>query len=175
MDVYLPLVYGFLRRRGLQDSDAADVSQEVMSRVSRSIPGFAYDRDRGRFRDWLWTITRNEIRRYWEVRGRRPEGVSATSGDSAIGQLMSDGESAEWNEEFHRHVLRTALDHIQSSFECRTWQAFSMVWIDQLPAMDVAARMSEPVDFVYVAKSRVLKRLKEEVVRLAEDLAIAVR
>jgi RNA polymerase sigma-70 factor (ECF subfamily) len=172
IDVYSPLIYGFLRRRGLQESDAADVAQEVLTRVARAMPEFGYDRDRGRFRDWLWTVTRNEVRRHWTARGRQVAEVPL-AGDSVLETLASDGWTAEWNDEFQRHILNTALQRICSSFEPRTWQAFTRVWLQNNSAVEVAAALNAPVDFVYVAKSRVLKQLREEVLRLADDGVIA--
>lgn len=172
VDVYSPLVYGFLRRRSLHDSDAADVTQEVFLRVSRSIPTFIYSREQGRFRDWLWTITRNEIRRFHEKRKRRVAEVQE-SPDETLEQLASTGDSSEWNEEFHRHILEVAMKRIEPSFEPQTWQAFCLVWVSQVSAIDAAKQVQQSVDFVYVAKSRVLKRLREEVLVLADHLALS--
>lgn len=172
VDVYSPLVYGFLRRRSLHDSDAADVTQEVFLRVSRSIPTFIYSKEQGRFRDWLWTITRNEIRRFHEKRKRRVAEIQE-SPDETLEQLASTGDSAEWNEEFHRHILEVAMKRIESSFEPQTWQAFCLVWVSQVSAIDAANQVQQSVDFVYVAKSRVLKRLREEVLVLADHLALS--
>ncbi|MBL8813973.1 MAG: sigma-70 family RNA polymerase sigma factor [Planctomycetaceae bacterium] len=172
VDVYSPLVYGFLRRRSLHDSDAADVTQEVFLRVSRSIPTFIYSKEQGRFRDWLWTITRNEIRRFHEKRKRRVAEIQE-SPDGTLEQLASTGDSAEWNEEFHRHILEVAMKRIEPSFEPQTWQAFCLVWVNQVSAIDAAEQVQQSVDFVYVAKSRVLKRLREEVLVLADHLALS--
>jgi RNA polymerase sigma-70 factor (ECF subfamily) len=172
VDVYSPLVYGFLRRRGLQDFDAADVTQEVFSRISRSMPGFIYNREQGRFRDWLWTVTRNEIQRFRDRRKSRAAGSIETI-DETLAGLITRGDSTEWNDEFHRHIMATAMQRIESSFEPATWRAFRLVWIDNLSALDAAALLQQPVDFVYVAKSRVLKRLRDEVLVLADDLALA--
>ncbi len=172
VDVYSPLVYGFLRRRSLHDSDAADVTQEVFLRVSRSIPRFIYSREQGRFRDWLWTITRNEIRRFHEKRKRRVAELQESS-DKTLQELASTGDSSEWNEEFHRHILEVAMKRIESSFEPQTWQAFCLVWVNQVSAIEAAEQVQQSVDFVYVAKSRVLKRLREEVLVLADHLALS--
>ena len=59
--LYAPLMYGYCRKSGLQDADAADVAQDVLKQVSRSIRGFVYDQQKGRFRDWLRTIARNKV------------------------------------------------------------------------------------------------------------------
>src|SRR6516165_3933455 len=64
VDVYGPLIYRHGRGRGLQDADAADVTQEVLFQVSRSIQTFEYRPEQGRFRDWLGTVTENKIRTF---------------------------------------------------------------------------------------------------------------
>src|SRR5437868_2323546 len=78
--VYGPLVYGHARRRGLAHEDAEDVAQKVFARVSAAIRGFAYQREKGRFRDWLGSIVRNEVFRHWKKEENHPQGQG---GDNA--------------------------------------------------------------------------------------------
>src|SRR6187397_3178181 len=85
MKLYGPVVYGFARKRGLQDADAADLMQDVMRSVSSAIGRLDYDRNQGTFRGWLFTITRNKIFNFLSARRLRPQG----SGDSATSRLLS--------------------------------------------------------------------------------------
>jgi RNA polymerase sigma-70 factor (ECF subfamily) len=71
VEIYTPLIYAFCRQRGLQDADAADVAQEVMRAVSRAIGGFDYQPERGRFRSWLFAITRSKFNNLLEKRRKR--------------------------------------------------------------------------------------------------------
>jgi RNA polymerase sigma-70 factor (ECF subfamily) len=162
--VYGSLLYGYCRKRGLDSNDSADISQEVMIRVARGIRSFNYDRSKGRFRDWLATILRNEIAR-WFKRKKNDKHDSLL-----LNQLSVDDSS--WNEMFQQHVLKAALTHCRERFEPPTWEAFELVWIRNRPAPEVAKEMGKPLEFVYTAKSRVLKRLAIEVDRLAEDADI---
>ena len=82
--LYGPVVYGFARKRGLQDADAADLMQDVMRSVSAAIGRLDYDRNQGTFRGWLFTITRNKIFNFFSARRIRPQG----SGDSATNRLL---------------------------------------------------------------------------------------
>jgi RNA polymerase sigma-70 factor (ECF subfamily) len=66
--VYAPVVYRYARRQGLQDADAGDLTQEVMSELSRAIRDFTYQPERGRFRSWLRTIARRKL---WQFQRRR--------------------------------------------------------------------------------------------------------
>jgi RNA polymerase sigma factor (sigma-70 family) len=164
VDTYTPLVYRYCRRKGLQDADAADVAQEVLTEVARCIRRFEYQPERGRFRDWLGTIARRRLARFLERKGRGP----AAGGDS-VGGLTAQPE-AEWTDEFNSHLMALALERVRPRCEPATWAAFSRVWLDDRPAAEAAQELRLPIEAVYLAKSRVLKRLREELLSLAEDL-----
>jgi RNA polymerase sigma-70 factor (ECF subfamily) len=164
-DLYGPIIRGYCRRRGLQEADAADISQEVLAQVARAIGAFEYQPVRGRFRDWLGTVTRNKIARFFEVKGR--EGPAA--GADAV-RLEAVAEDPEWSAEFHARILEAALARIRCDFEAPTWTAFERIWIGDSRAPDVARDLGLTIDAVYAAKSRVLRRLREEVLALADDL-----
>lgn len=169
LEMYAPLIYRYCRRQGLQDADAADIGQEVLSQVAHSIRAFEYQPERGRFRDWLGTVTRSKVARFRENQGRWVR--VAGGGNSALGieEAVRDDGEALWTAEFNSRVLEVALERIRPSFEETTWRAFEQTWIANLPAAEAARALGIPIDTVYVAKSRVLKRLRLEVIELAED------
>src|SRR3984893_4266903 len=84
--LYAPLIYGFARKRGLQDADAADLMQDVMRSVSTAIGRLDYDRNQGTFRGWLFTITRNRVFNFLSARRIRPQG----SGDTSTNRLLDN-------------------------------------------------------------------------------------
>lgn len=106
VDLYAPLVYQFCRSRGLQEADAADVAQEVLTQVMRSAEGFVYDPSRGRFRDWHWSIVRTHIGRLYRKQVRQPH--SASDGD--LTEVPDPGSDSEWVTAFREHLMATALD-----------------------------------------------------------------
>ncbi len=161
-DVYSPLLYDYCRKRGLQASDAADIVQEVLIRVAKGILKFEYDPNRGRFRDWLFKIVFHEICRMAQ---RKKKANSPTENVFEI----SVQEDRDWDEHFHNHILRTALERIRPRFESCTWDAFTLVWLKNEPVQAVATTLDRPLDFVYLSKSRVLKRLRLEVEQLADE------
>jgi RNA polymerase sigma factor (sigma-70 family) len=165
--LYGPLVRRSCRRRGLQEADAADVSQEVLVRVAKSIRGFDYAPERGKFRSWLGTITANEVRTFQTRSSRVP---SAANDSDPAEPCEAD---PAWNAEFTEHVLAAACERIRGEFEAATWAAFEAVWMRSEPSVEVARRLGIAVHAVYVNKSRVLKRLEAEVMHLAEDIPIA--
>ncbi|MBX9628695.1 MAG: sigma-70 family RNA polymerase sigma factor [Gemmataceae bacterium] len=167
--VYGPLVKGYCRHHGLQDADADDVSQEVLLRVTRSIGGFEYDPGRGRFRDWLGTVARNAVRRFHGRQAGAPRGTGADDRPELDGADPGDPDP-EWVARYQAGLLAAACDRARPHFEPHTWRAFERAWLDQVPAADVAAELGLPIHAVYVAKSRVVGRLRAELAYLAEDM-----
>lgn len=159
-DVYGRLVYRYCRRRGLQEADAVDVMQEVLVQVSRSMPRFEYDPQRGRFRGWLAAVTRNKLNRFW----KRSVATSQLCPEDAPTTC-----DVAWDDEYHQMLLAAAVERTKPCFEPHTWQAFELVWFDQLDAAETARRLQLPIERVYVAKSRVLKRLQQAVTEVANE------
>lgn len=166
MDRYGPLIYGYCRRRGLQQADAADLGQEVLTQVAQSIRSLDYRPEKGRFRNWLGTIVRSKIARFLQRAARNS--LAGKLGTSTLEQIEGAIE-AEWTAEFYRHVVRTAMEQIRSDFEPHNWRAFELSWLEDRPAAEVALELNMTKAAVFMAKSRILKRLREEVLLLAED------
>lgn len=167
VEVYGPLVFRECRRRGLQHQDAEDVTQRVFERSVKGLREFRYERERGRFRDWLGTIVRNEVNRFGQERIRKS---AAHPGDAYLEEVVAGPSDAEWNDAFQERVLHVALERVRPHFEPDTWAAFTAVWLENKLAPDVAQKLNMPIDKVYVAKSRVLKRLTGVVEELCEEL-----
>lgn len=167
--IYGPVIRSYCRRRGLQPTDADDVVQEILAQVARSIGTFEYEPQRGRFRDWLGIVTRNKITRFFESKGRE----GSTIGNFKSAQLEASSEDPEWSANLHACILEVALVRIRVGFEPSTWDAFERIWCVGLPAPEVARTLGMTIDAVYAAKSRVLRRLREEVLSLADDLPLA--
>jgi RNA polymerase sigma-70 factor (ECF subfamily) len=163
-------VYRFCVRQGLQDADAADVTQEVLDQVARSMPTLEYQPERGRFRDWLGTVTRHKLARFHHRKNRAEAAVGGDEAEQILKQMPAPAADADWTANFHARVLHVALERIRPNFEPATWQAFERVWLENRPAPETARELNLPVATVYVAKSRVLKHLREEILALADDL-----
>jgi RNA polymerase sigma factor (sigma-70 family) len=172
VDLYAPLVYGFLRKQGLQDADAADVTQEVLQAVARSVGRLDYDPVRGSFRGWLFTVVRNELRDFLAARRRQQAG----SGDSAVRGLLEavpapePDLAAQWEREHQQRLLDWAGGQVRRSCQETTWQAFWLTAVQGRSGQEAARRLGLSVAAVYLAKRRVLRRLAEELRRLEEDI-----
>jgi RNA polymerase sigma-70 factor (ECF subfamily) len=170
VDVYAPVIYRYCRRRGLQDADAADVGQEVLAQVLRSIRSFEYQPERGRFRDWLGAVARGKVVRFLENQARGVRGTGASDKPDRLNELPSGDSDPDWTAEFHARLLEAALERIRPQLSERSWLAFDATWRQDRPAIEVARTLDMPIDAVYVAKSRALQKLREEVLLLAEDV-----
>ena len=162
--IYTPLVYAWARRGGLQESDAADVVQEVFRHVADRLDQFGGDRENPGFRGWLRAIARNEVRLVYRKRNARPE---ATGGSDALQQMAEipdwDRDDSEESLASDRHyLLHRTLEVIRGDFEEPTWQAFWKVVVDGMAAVHVADELDMTPGAVRQAKFRVLCRLREE-------------
>lgn len=164
IDLYGPVIYGFARKRGLQDADAADLVQDVLRSVSSAIGRLDYDRKHGTFRGWLFTITRNKVFNFLSARRIRPQGTGDTTTHQRLAEepAASDGSDA-WELEYQRRLASLAMERVKGEFHDNTWQAFWLTAVEGLSAAEVARRVGMSPGAIYVAKSRVLARLKDEV------------
>lgn len=161
-DIYLPLILGWIGRvPGLGD-EAKDLSQEVIVVLLREIPRFDRRRE-GSFRAWLRQVTVNKVRTWRRQRLRRPS-VGLDPADGFLERLADpDGDLArEWDKEHDRHVTQKLLAAVRPDFSASTWEAFQKVALDGLPAAIVSQELGISENAVIRAKSRILKRLREE-------------
>jgi RNA polymerase sigma-70 factor (ECF subfamily) len=173
VELYTPPVLRYCRLRGLQDADAADVTQEVIAQVARSMHSFEYSPERGRFRDWLGTVTRRKVNRFLTTKRLGTAGVGGDDTPEALDNLAASEVDPEWTAEFNAQILRAALDRVRPLFGPTTWQAFASVWLENRSTAETASEMGVTLEAIYVAKSKVLKRLEQEVLELAEDNPVA--
>lgn len=171
---YFPLVYGWCRRDGLSESDSADVCQDVFKSTLKSIGGFHRSEPSHSFRGWLRRITQ---RRIIDFRSTMSLVLPANGGNEIheVIQNLADVEidSGNSTDVLSRFAnLQTVLTKVEIEFEPLSWQAFVLVVIDQVPAIEVAELLGISRNAVYLAKSRILKRVRalhEHALRSSDD------
>jgi len=164
VEIYSPLVYRFARRRGLQAADAADVTQDVFRAVARSIRQFEYDHGRGSFRGWLIAVTRSKLHDFFRKRTAAVEADGGTEARTLLEQHPSPEDEDAFVEQEHRRCLFDwAAAGIRHEFQPATWQAFWQTSVEGSGTQEVAASLGMTVGAVYIARSRVLARLKEKI------------
>jgi RNA polymerase sigma-70 factor (ECF subfamily) len=161
-EIYLPLIQYWLRRVPGLDGEADDLSQDVFVVVLREIASFERRRE-GSFRAWLRQVTVNRVRSRRKARQRRPA-VGLDPTDDFLNQVADPNSelARQWDREHDRHVVGKLLAIVQPDFQPETWQAFRRFALDGLPASEVARELQVSVNAVLRAKSRILKRLREE-------------
>ena len=164
--LYGPVVYRFARNRGLQDADAADLMQEVLRSVARNAEKMEYDPKRGTFRGWLYTVTRNKIYNFLSSQRNRPRGTGDADAQERLDATPAreeEGPDADWEKEYQRGLSARAMDRVKGEFQPNTWSAFWQTAVEGRGAAEVGAGLKMSAGAVYVAKSRVLARLRDEV------------
>ncbi len=160
LELYAPLVLAYLRRRGLQEADAADVAQEALQAVSMYIRKLDYDRSRGTFRGWLLQITRNKLNDWYARRNREVQGSGDTVVLQQVYQVPANDEDS-WNALHAWQTFQWAAERARPDFRESTWQAFWRTSVEHESPASVAASLGMTSGAVHIAKCRVLARIRE--------------
>ena len=162
VDLYTPLIRGWLMRRAVQPQDADDIAQDVMLVVMRKIPEFHRVPRTGAFRRWLLSITTNCLRDFWRARRLRPTSLGEQTFLEDLAALENPASelSRQWDQEHDRHVVSALLERVRPDFEPRTWEAFERVTFRGESPAAVAAGLGMTVNAVFIAKSRIMKQLR---------------
>jgi RNA polymerase sigma-70 factor (ECF subfamily) len=159
--LHAPTVEEWCRRAGLSAEDAADVVQEVFGTVIRVIAEFRRDRPGDSFRGWLYTITGRRLIDFRRRDGRQPRAAGGTEAQDQLRQLPAAKAPESVEPAGARDGYEPFVRLVRDEFEGRTWEAFWRVTVDGRTASVVAAELGMTPGAVYIAKSRVLKRLRQ--------------
>lgn len=168
--IYRPMILRLGLRKGLQPSDADDLTQQVLMSVSRVIGDWKKDPSRGNFRSWLRTVARNAIINMLQ---RGPK-VAALGGSDFL-DICHEAESpsaeiGQWIDDEHdRCVLRLAAARVERQVSATTWHAFWRTATEGESVQDVAIALGISVGKVYGAKGRVMKMLQSEVAKICDE------
>jgi RNA polymerase sigma-70 factor (ECF subfamily) len=169
-ELYSPLIEKWVRPHVAQRADAEDVVQEVLTTLVRELPRFDHNQRPGAFRAWVRTITVHRLRAYWERRDSRPAAARGPAQDEALADLAdpTSALSRAWDEEHDQHVTKTLLESIHLEFQPATWRAFERQVQYGRSAAQTAEELGMSVNAALIAKSRVLKRLREKAAGLVD-------
>ena len=173
--IYGPLVYHWCVKAGLSRQDAEDLGQEVFRAVATRIDRFERKTASDTFGGWLRTITRHKVADYWRKQSRQPNTIdspdllqSLSNASEAPNMLLDNESPEEQREEIRSVVYHRALELIRSEFRETSWKAFWGTAVEGRATADVAADLDMTAMAVRKAKSRVLRRLREEFEGLGE-------
>lgn len=162
IELYTPFMRKIMLRRGIAPSEVEDVLQNALTIVVRRIPDFERQRV-GSFRTWLRRITANCLQEYWRAQGRNPQGTGGSKIAAMVNELCDQESdlSRYWDEQHDRFVLLQLLEMVKHEFRSTTFEAFRRLALEGDSVDDVATELGISVNAAFVARSRVLKRLRE--------------
>ena len=167
-EIYQPLIYRIGQLGGLQETDANDFVQDVLVRVAKSVSQFETDSRLGSFRGWLGTIARNLLIDFLRQQSRLPVTADGSGVARLIAELPGRGDETQfYQSEFQKRVFLWAASEVRPSFRDSTWQAFWQTSVEQLSVERVAEELGISTGAVYIARSRVIARLRR-VIEAAE-------
>ena len=165
VEIYAPLIFHWCRRFGLGSTDSADIMQEVFASVAKSIPQYR-QHPTSTLRGWLWTITRNKVRDLARKNDRHFQAVGGTEAHVRLNEMVDPladlSQDSITSEVETKQFLKRALALIQTDFQPQTWQAFWRSTIEGQDTSSIAQALGMSTNSVRQAKSRVLRRLREQ-------------
>lgn len=171
LELYQPIVYRLARHHNLQDSDAKELTQEVMLAVHNVIQRWVPDREKGSFRGWLFRVARNQIINHLVRRKHQPRGT----GDTQFHQMLAehaaseDEEGSQFDLEYRRQLFRAAAERIREEFRVTTWNCFWETCVQGRGVTEVAREQGVTTGNLYVARSRVMARLRAAIEYLQRE------
>ncbi|HEY7312714.1 MAG TPA: sigma-70 family RNA polymerase sigma factor [Gemmataceae bacterium] len=175
VELYTPLIRRWLFRHDVPAADADDLTQDVLGVVVRELVDFQHNQRLGAFRAWLRAITVNRLRGYWRGRQHSPQ----AAGNSEVARQLEELEdphsslSQLWDQEHDRHVLGRLMNLIEPEFPLTWWHAFRRHVVEGARASQVAKELDVSVNVVLLAKSRILRRLRQEAAGFVDEALIS--
>lgn len=168
--IYRPLIFRYLRRLGLGAFDADELTQEVFSRLMRKLPTFELNREKARFRTFLWKVTYNAL-----VDRARRQKVRDEAEKQWVREFRDPDESIrrkheeEWVLMHRRRLLKRVLPWVQARTSATAWACFQGRMLQDRPAAEIAAELSLNRNSVYVHAHRVLERIRDRCAEIEGD------
>jgi RNA polymerase sigma-70 factor (ECF subfamily) len=156
---YRPLVCWWCARGGIPAQDIDDVAQDVFAALARSLASFEHQT----FRGYLWTVTRNKIRDYWRGRQTGPAAWGGNTLEQVLDHVEADSNRSVGSADQATKILFDAVvQMVRGEFSEQNWNAFWQVAVEGKPAADVAEALGMTRNMVYLARTRIMRRIREE-------------
>ncbi len=175
VEIYEPLIHSLARAKGVQEADADDLAQDVFRTVADAIERWDPDPAKGSFRSWLSLVARNLIVNL--LSARRRQTASFGAGGTEMVELLKaqpagDLDSALFDIEYRRQIFARATQCARVHFQETTWLAFWRTAVEGRDLSAVAAELGLTAGALYVARSRVMARIRQEVDRIEENMSL---
>jgi RNA polymerase sigma-70 factor (ECF subfamily) len=161
VQLYEPFIAQWIDRFGVPASDRSDLTQDALTVLVKELPAFRHSGQTGAFRSWLRTVIVHRTRHYWRTLQTRSKGIMPSN---VLDELEdpSSNMSCEWDRQHDAHVAKKLITTLEGEFSPATWNAFRRQVVEGAKAALVAEELGLSVNSVLLAKSRVLRRFREE-------------
>lgn len=169
--LYQPLLVAWLKKYDVQSCDADDLTQEVLMSVCKSLNSFEHSGRPGAFRAWLKSILVNRLRNFWRTRNRKPQSPGGSSIEERLLQLEDPASqlSQLWDQQHDLFVMKRLLELTKRYFSAESWEVFVRVAVQGESAETVALERGVSLNSIFIAKSRILRRLRTEAAGLVDS------
>jgi RNA polymerase sigma-70 factor (ECF subfamily) len=171
--LYRPFIARWFRRQNILPADADDLTQDVLAVVVRDLTKFDHNGRTGAFRAWVRGVCLNRAKGYRRKRNLRESAAGGTDSQRLMNEVADSPEAADWDREHDQYILQRLFDQLTGSFEEATMIAFRRLTFEGATGQQVATELNISVAAVFMAKSRVLRRLRELAEGLVDDHILA--
>lgn len=170
VELYTPLIRQWMRRYNVPEADTDDFVQEVFRALVQEVGNFQHNGNHGAFRKWMRLTLVHRLRGFWRSRGARAW-ITGDAGDRLLAEMSdpSSDPNVAWDQEHDAFITRRLMELIEPEFTASTWQAFRRQMLDGARPAEVATELGMSPNAVLIAKSRVLRRFRQEVQGLVDD------
>lgn len=171
IQIYEKAIYQFCRKRGLQDADSLDVTQDVLAAVDKRVESWDGNPTKGKFRAWIFAVAKNIAVEKFIERSKK----AAASGDSGIHKMLAEWPEGNETEseafwlEYRRSLVHWAADQVRPGVSDSAWKCFWLTAIEGRKSEEVAAELNMSVGNVYTSKCRVFARIRKVISQLGDD------
>jgi RNA polymerase sigma-70 factor (ECF subfamily) len=169
VEIYTPLLYRFAERRGISASERADIIQETLRSVTGAIERFEHNQAVGSFRGWLYTVARSKIANHFRQQARRPQAIGGTTMAMKVQEQPDPKDEVDWVKDYRQRLFEWAAQKVKQEFAENTWAAFWRTSVDDEEVSVVCETLEMSRGAVYVAKSRVVARIREKIASVAGE------
>ena len=172
VDVYKNFIYVIIRKMRVKEAAREDILQQVLVKIWQKLPAFEYDKNRAKFRTWIGTITRNTVVEYIRKQvsiNKKHESAAYEKSLSYLNSITQPEIEQLAEHEWKLYLTNLAMAKVKNFFSGKALEAFNMS-IEGIPNEEIAEQLDLKISSVYLLKSRVKKRLRDEIKHLRDEL-----
>ena len=166
--VYEGFLSQIARRQGVPERHVADVTQQILMAIVRSIEGWKDDGNAASFRRWLSTVSRNVVIRFMTQERRQPAAVGGSDLVALLQQVEEKPDELEI-QRYQHELIVWAAEQVRLEFLETSWQAFWATVIEQKSVEQVAQDLNVSTGSIYMSRSRIMAKIRKIIKTVMEQ------